>query len=88
MPSGEIQNLAAQTEPGAERGAAEQHDHRLQRERHGRKRQRNADLRGDSRQHGHEQHRGGPDGRMRLRRAVTAASQQPCDGIIEALERG
>ena len=46
---------------GAERGAAEQDDHRLQRERHRRERQRNADLRGGNRQHGHEQDGGGAD---------------------------
>ena len=53
----QIEHLAGHAEARPERRAAEQHDHRLQRERHRRERQRNADLRGDRGQRGHEQDR-------------------------------
>ena len=52
----QVNHLAGHPEPGAERGTADEHDHRLKREWHGRERQRNADLRGNGGQHGDKDH--------------------------------
>ena len=73
MPASEIEHLARHAQAGAERGAAKQHDHRLQRERHRREGQRDADLRGGSRQRGDEQHGRDPDRRS----TIDAGDQVP-----------
>ncbi len=59
---GQVEQLAARTQPGAEHQSAEQHHHRLEGERHLRERQRHADLRRRGGQRRHEQHRRHPDG--------------------------
>ena len=58
----QIDHLAGHAEPGAERGAADEHDHRLQRERHGRERQGDADLRRHRRQDRDEEDGRGANG--------------------------
>jgi hypothetical protein len=58
----EIQQLTRQPQTGAERGGAEQHDHRLHRKRDRRERQRHADLRRRGRERGDENDRADPFG--------------------------
>ena len=68
---------AAHPEARPQRGAAEEHDHRLQREWDGRERQRHAHLRGRGGQRGDEEQPTRRESRRPFRRRPTVVSNVP-----------